>query len=70
MLVNPVTDYLTRYKDDKEKIATLTRLLLQPLGEYGANQGEIISSAHQQAIITNWLQYAVFDMSFETWMLK
>ncbi|HGJ5867230.1 pentapeptide repeat-containing protein [Arsenophonus nasoniae] len=69
-LVNPVIDYLTRYQDDKEKITALVRLLLQPLGEYGAKQGEKISSARQQAIIANWLQYALFGMSTEAWLLK
>ncbi|HGJ5897361.1 pentapeptide repeat-containing protein [Arsenophonus apicola] len=69
-LVNPVIDYLTRYKDDKEKITALVRLLLQPLGEYGAKQGEKISSARQQAVIANWLQYTIFGMSTEAWMLK
>lgn len=56
-LVNHITDYLTRYKDDKEKIAILARLLLQPLGEYGANQSEKISYARQHVVIANWLQY-------------
>ncbi|WGL98747.1 pentapeptide repeat-containing protein [Arsenophonus sp. aPb] len=69
-LVNPVIDYLTRYKDNKEKITALARLLLQPLGEYGANQGEKISSARQRIVIANWLQYAIFGMSTEAWVLK
>jgi hypothetical protein len=69
-LVNHVTDYLTRFKDDEEKIAKLVRLLLKPLGEYGANPGEKISSARQQAVIANWLQYAVLGMSCEAWILE
>lgn len=68
-LVNHVTDYLIRYKDNEEQIAKLVRLLLKPLGEY-ANPEEKISSARQQAVIANWLQYAVLGMSFEAWILK
>ncbi|MFS1563403.1 MAG: hypothetical protein ACL7AX_07355 [Candidatus Arsenophonus phytopathogenicus] len=68
-LINHVTDYLTRYKDNEEKITAFVRLLLKPLGEYGANQGEKISYSRQQAVITDWLQYAIFGESMDNWLL-
>lgn len=68
-LINHVTDYLTRYKDNEEKITAFVRLLLKPSGEYGANQGEKISYNRQQAVITDWLQYAIFGESMDNWLL-
>ncbi|WP_032116250.1 hypothetical protein WH390_12375 [Candidatus Arsenophonus nilaparvatae] len=62
-LVNHITDYLSHNKNEEDKIETLAKLLLKPLGEYGANEGEKIPPARQQAIIADWLQYAVLGLS-------
>jgi uncharacterized protein YjbI with pentapeptide repeats len=69
-LVNHISDYLSRNENAQDEIATVAKLLLRPLGEYGANPDEKISSARQQAVIANWLQFAVLGMSFEAWILK
>ncbi|MDR5616752.1 pentapeptide repeat-containing protein [Arsenophonus sp.] len=66
---NHITDYLSRNKNEEDKIETLAKLLLKPLGEYGANEGEKIPLARQQAIIADWLQYAVLGLSSDKWVL-
>jgi len=68
-LVNHITDYLSHNKNEEDKIETLAKLLLKPLGEYGANEGEKIPLARQQAIIADWLQYAVLGLSSDKWVL-
>lgn len=68
-LANGIIDYLNRYDYSKDKIAELARLLLKPLGEYGASKGETAPYARQQAAITNWLQYAIFGMPIDNWLL-
>lgn len=69
-LINQTTDYLFRYKNEPAKKLELIKQLLIPLGEYGANEGENISSNHQQAILANWLQRAVLGMPSDTWFLQ
>ncbi|WGL97819.1 pentapeptide repeat-containing protein [Arsenophonus sp. aPb] len=68
-LANGVIDYLDRYDYSKDKIAELAYLLLKPLGEYGSSNGESAPYARQQAVITNWLQYAIFGMPIDNWLL-
>lgn len=68
-LVNHMTDYLSHNKNKEDKMETLAKLLLKPLGEYGAYEGEKIPFARQQAIIADWLQYAVLGLPFDKWVL-
>ncbi|HGJ5866105.1 MAG TPA: hypothetical protein ACHBZ9_14230 [Arsenophonus nasoniae] len=68
-LANGVIDYLDRYDYSKDKIAELAWLLLKPLGEYGGSNGETAPYARQQTAITNWLQYAIFGMPIDNWLL-
>lgn len=69
-LINDVIDYLTKYKNDEEKIAILIKQLLIPLNEYGSGEEEKISPERQQAIIADWLQLAVLGMSSDRWCAK
>ncbi|HGJ5869067.1 hypothetical protein [Arsenophonus nasoniae] len=68
-LVNHITDYLSNNKNEEDKMETLAKLLLKPLGEYGAYEGEKIPFARQQAIIADWLQYAVLALPSDKWIL-
>ncbi|WP_032115406.1 hypothetical protein WH390_01120 [Candidatus Arsenophonus nilaparvatae] len=68
-LVNHISDYLSHNENTEAKQATLAKRLLKPLGEYGAGEGEKISSSRQRGVIAKWLQRAVLGLPSDKWIL-
>ncbi|HGJ5875451.1 MAG TPA: hypothetical protein ACHBX0_02365 [Arsenophonus sp.] len=68
-LATHVIDYLDRYDHSNDKITEFARLLLRPLEEYGASNGEAVPYVRQQTAITDWLQYVIFTMPVDDCLL-
>lgn len=51
-----------------DNLITIAKILLGPLYEYGAGEGEKITIEHARKIIGDWMNNTLLGCSFETWL--